>query len=62
MPMEVGQLFEEGELQIGEAAERGELDHRLDLDLEQHRQHDDVARRRLEQAGGDRHRASPACR
>ena len=37
-----GELLEERELQGGEGAERGELDHRLDLALEQHRQHDDV--------------------
>ena len=45
-----GQLLEEGDLQLGEVAERGELDHRLDLAFEQHRQDDDVLGRRLEQA------------
>ena len=50
-----GQLLEEGELQGGEGVERGELDHRLHLVLEQHRQHDDVARHRLEQRRADRH-------
>ena len=55
MPIEVGELLEEGDLQLGEVAERGELDHRLDLALEQHRQHDDVAWRRREQARADRH-------
>ena len=44
------QLIEERGLQVGEAAERGQLDDRLDLALEQHRQHDHVVRRRLEQA------------
>ena len=38
-----GQLLEERHLQVGEGAERGQFDHRLDLALEQHRQHDDVA-------------------
>ena len=33
--------------------ERGQLDDRLDLALEEHRQHDDVQRRRLAQAGAD---------
>ena len=41
-----GELLEEGHLQVGEGAERGQLDHRLHLALEQHRQHDGVARRR----------------
>ena len=50
-----GQLLEERHLQRGELAERGELDHRLDLAFEQHRQHDDVARNRLEQGRADRH-------
>ena len=49
-----GELLEEGDLQLGEVAERGELDHRLDLALEQHRQHDDALGRRLEQARADR--------
>ena len=50
-----GELLEERDLQIGERADRGQLDHRLHLAFEQHRQHDDVVRRRLEQAGADRH-------
>ena len=37
-------------------ADRGKLDHRLDLVLEQHRQHDDVLRHDLEQRRADRHR------
>ena len=37
-----GELLEEGDLQFGEVAERGELDHRLDLALEQDGQHDDA--------------------
>ena len=52
-----GELLQEGELQIGEPAERGQLDDRLDLHLEQHRQHDHVARLGLEQPRGDRHGA-----
>ena len=50
-----GQLLEEGDLQSGKVAERGEFDHRLHLALEQYRQHDDALRRGLEQAGRDRH-------
>ena len=41
-----GELLQEGGLQRGERAHRGQLDHRLDLVLEQHRQHDDVLRGR----------------
>ena len=52
----VGELLEEHHLQRGEGGHRGELDHRLDLVLEQHRQHDDVARHDLEQRRADRHR------
>ena len=43
-----GELFEEHGLQGGEFVNRSELDHRLDLIFEQHRQHDVVARRDLE--------------
>ena len=49
-----GQLLQEGGLQRGEGADGGELDHGLDLALEQDRQHDDVVRRDLEQGGADR--------
>ena len=49
------QLLEERDLQVGERTDRRQLDHRLHLAFEQHRQHDDVVRRRLEQAGADRH-------
>ena len=42
-----GQLVEERDLQIGEGADRGQFDRRLDLALEQHRQHDDIARHAL---------------
>ena len=52
----VGKLVEEGELQGREGRDRGELDHRLDLVLEQDRQHDDVARQHLEERRADRHR------
>ena len=51
-----GQLFEEHCLQGRELVNRSKLDHRLDLVLEQHRQHDIVARRHLEQSRRDRHR------
>ena len=51
-----GELLEERHLQRGELAERGQLDDRLDLVLEQHRQHDDVARNGLEQRRSDRNR------
>jgi hypothetical protein len=50
-----GELLEEGGLQLGEVAERRQLDHRLDLALEQHRKHDDVLRSHLEQCRADRH-------
>ena len=43
------QLLEEHRLQRREFVDRGKLDHRLDLVLEQNRQHDVVARRHLEQ-------------
>ena len=56
------ELFEEHGLQRGEFVERGELDHRLDLVLEQHRQHDVVARLHLEQAPSRSARCCPACR
>jgi hypothetical protein len=49
------QLLEEGHLQVGEVAQRGKLDHGLHLALEEHRQHDGVARDGLEQARPDRH-------
>ena len=39
-----GELLEERQLRGGELAQRGQLDHRLDLAFVQHRQHDDVAR------------------
>ena len=37
------ELLEEGQMRRGERFERRQLDHRLGLALEQHRQHDDVA-------------------
>ena len=40
-------------MNITEPLERGELDHRFDLTFEQHRQNNDVQRRRLAQAGID---------
>src|SRR5579859_5270548 len=51
-----GELLEEHGLQGGELVDRGELDHRLDLVLELHRQHENVARLGLEQCRADRHR------
>src|SRR5262245_28234475 len=48
-----GELIEEHDLRRGEFAQRRELDYRLDLVLEQHRQHHDVARYRLEQRRSD---------
>ena len=64
------QLVEEAVVGLVELLERGELDHRLDLVLEQGRQDVDVDRRRLAEAGADldevaRHLAragSAACR
>ena len=47
---DLGELVEEGQVDLAEAVERGQLDHRLDLALEQHRQDDDVERRRLAEA------------
>src|SRR5947209_5195960 len=49
------ELIEEHHLQCGEFRERGQLDHGLDLIFEHDRQHDDVARHRLEQRRPDRH-------
>jgi len=49
-----GELLEEGGLQLGEVAERRQLDHRLDLALEEDRQDDDALGVGLEQAGADR--------
>ena len=49
----LGQLVEEGLVRRIEALERGQLEHALDLALEDDRQHDDVLRRRVAQAGGD---------
>ena len=49
----LGQLVEEGQVDVAEAVERGQLDDRLDLALEQHRQDDDVERRGLAEAGAD---------
>ena len=37
----------------GEGLQRGQLDDRLGLAFEQHRQHDDVARPRIAEAGAD---------
>ena len=48
-----GELRQERQVGLRERSQRGQLDDRLDLTLEQHRQHDDVARRRLAQARAD---------
>jgi hypothetical protein len=42
MPIEVVSCSRKDSCRSVNGAERGELDHRLDLALEQHRQHDDV--------------------
>ena len=49
----LGQLLQEGEPDLVELVEGGQLEHRLDLALEEHRQDHDVAGRRLAQAGAD---------
>src|SRR5262249_37742065 len=49
----LGELVEEGEVDVAEAIERGELDDRLDLALEDDRQHDDVDGLGLAEAGAD---------
>ena len=49
----LGELVEQGEVDVLEAVERGQLDDRLDLALEDDRQDDDVQRGRLAQAGAD---------
>ena len=49
----LGQLVEERQVGVGERAQRGQLDDRHRLALEQHRQHDDALRRRRPQAGVD---------
>ena len=52
----VGELLEEHRLQGGERCDRGEFDDGFHVTLEQHGQHDDVARHHLEQRRSDRHR------
>ena len=52
-PDRLGQLVEEDQLVVAPVAERGQLDDRVDLALEEHRQDDEVERRRLAQAGAD---------
>jgi hypothetical protein len=47
------QLVEEREVRGRVGVQRGQLDHRLDLPLEEDRQHDDVAGERAEQARAD---------
>ena len=51
------ELLEEREVRGGEVGERGELDHRLHLAFEQHRQHDHVARPRGQEPARDLDRA-----
>ena len=48
-----GQLIEEGEVDLAERLERCQLDHGLDLAFEQHRQDDNVGRRRFAETGTD---------
>ena len=48
------QPLQERQVQRGERRHRGELDHAEHLALEQHRQHDQVVRRRRHQAGAHR--------
>jgi hypothetical protein len=38
MPMRLGELIEEGQVDLAEAVERGQLDHRLHHALEDHRE------------------------
>ena len=49
----LGQLVEEGLVRGVEALERRQLEHAFDLAFEDDRQHDDVLRRRVAQAGRD---------
>ena len=51
----LGELIEERQVDLAEAVERGQLDDRLDLAFEQHRQHDDVQRLGFAEAGADLH-------
>ena len=55
MPIEVVSCSRNIVCNAVNSLDRGELDHRLDLVLEQHRQHDVVARRHLEQGRADGH-------
>ena len=48
------QLLQKRQVRGGEGAQRSQLDDRLHLIFKEHRQHDDVARHGLEQAGADR--------
>ena len=47
------ELIEESEVHLGEGLQRGQLDDRLGLSLEEHRQHDDAHLRRLAETRGD---------
>ena len=49
----LGELVQERQVGLAEAVERGQLDDRQHLALEEDRQHHDVARRRFAQAGAD---------
>ena len=53
MPMLSVKLVQEREVDLAEAVERGELDDRHHLALEEDRQHHDVERRRLAEPGAD---------
>ena len=48
-----GQLIEEGQVNLAEPMERRQLNRRLDLAFEHHRQHHNIERRRLAQARAD---------
>ena len=51
MPMTLGELLEQRLMGRAERFERRQLEHRLHLAFEQHRQHDDAPRRRAAEPG-----------
>ena len=54
MPIEIGELLQEHRLQRCERRDRGKFDDGFHIALEQHRQHNHVARHHLEQCRADR--------
>ena len=56
MPMLAVSCSRKARCEAVNSLQRGQLEHRLDLALEDHREDDDVARQRLEEARADRHR------